>query len=196
MPSTTHLRITAFAAFAVLIVACGAEVEPPAALPTATSNVPTPTATDAVGRTGGYLGFVGAQNLEAREFPSELSPASPEIEPDLAASIATEFMNDSRIAVGNDVLIDFCKGGKGTTLAFSVANAFVNQPISWMMEPNTRERWNQPTMIIEFDDPELDIPGFHLELVVQAPVNGEMPSWFPSGVGNRTVVFDNPDCGQ
>ena len=196
MPPTPQVRIFAFAASVLLALACGPEVRPSAALSTPESTGPQVTAKYELENSGNYFGFVGDQNLRARDFPPELNRLSPAIDPDLAASIATEFIKNTRIAIGRDVLIDFCTDGKGVTRAFSVASAFVNQPISWMLEPNTAEMWNQPTVIIEFDDPELDIPGFHLELIVQGPFNGMMPSWFPSGVGNNTVVFDNPACGE
>ena len=197
MSRFTHLRLALISVSILLVTASRANASSPAALPTSTSVVPlSPTATAAPDRTGGYMGFVGAQGLEARDFPAELTADSPEIDANLAVNVATNFVNNSRIVVGRDVLIDFCDDGKGTTLAFSVANAFVNQPIRWAVEPNEAEGWNHPKIIIKFDDPELDIPGFHLELVVQAPVNDVMPSWFPSGAGGQTTVFDNPDCGK
>jgi hypothetical protein len=190
--------IPTFTATALLLmaIACGPVVGSSAAESTPETTDPPVTATYELDSSGSYFGFVGDQTLKARNFPPELNQLSPAIDPDLAASIAAEFIENTRIAIGRDVLIDFCGDGEGITRAFSVATAFVDQPISWSVSPNTSEKWNQPTVIIEFEDPELDIPGFHLELVVQGPFDGVMPSWFPSGVGNNTVVFDNPTCGD
>ena len=143
------------------------------------------------------MGFASVDQLGVmREFPQELNPSVLPLEPDQAADLATDFLSDSRILIGDDVLLDFCIDGSGTSQLFSGLQAFANQPFSWEITPNLTGEWNQPKIIIEFDDPALDIPGFHVELIIQAPDAGVMPSWFPSGTGDHTSVFDNPACSR
>ena len=196
MPQTTRLHKLAFAALLLLAVACGPEVGPSATSATPVSIVPTATPLN-IDFAGGQLGFVAPDQLgNKRDFPKLLDSSSPALELDRAVDLATEFLKDTRVQIGVDVLIDFCNDGNGIVQLFSGVRAFRQQSFSWVVEPNLDGEWNQPRVIITFDDPELNIPGFHVELVVQSSFNGVMPSWFPSGVGNNTVVFDNPTCGE
>lgn len=185
----------------LLLIACGSENAPaagPAAASPEPQSTPEPTPTPFnLDFTGGRLGFVSPDQLGAElDFPQELISSAPQLEPDQAASIAREFLNNTRVLIGDDVLLDLCEDGSGITQLFSGVRAFENQPFSWVVAANTAGEWNQPSVTIEFDDPALDLPGFKLELMLQAPDEGSMPSWFPSGAGDYTQVFDNPSCDQ
>ena len=196
MPPPTRLLTIALAALVLLAVACGPEVGPSVAPATPVPTEPPATPLN-IDFAGGQLGFVALDQLgNKRDFPKVLDSSSPELELDRAVDFATEFLKDSRVQIGVDVLIDFCNEGNGIVQLFSGVRAFRQQSFSWIVEPNLDGEWNQPRVVIKFDDPELDIPGFHVELVVQPPFDGVMPSWFPSGAGNNTVVFDNPTCGE
>ena len=190
------IRTLTIAALLMLAVACGGDAIPTATSipPTPAPFVPPPTQTSVADVSAGVAELLGFESI--RDFPEELKSDSPPLDREVAAEIASAFMSDVRLANG-PVIIDFCSDGSGRMINGLEAD-FANQPFQWEVQANPAARWNQPRILFTFDDHALAsfIEAQGALISISPPVDGELRFGGAFAGGAKTVVFDNPTCGQ
>ena len=175
----------------LLAVACGSDAVPATSIPpTSVPFVPPPTVTSVADVFAGAAALLGLESV--REFPEELKSDSPPLDREEAAEIARVFLSNTRM-VGSPSITDYCSDGSGQIfVAPRIYPAFDGALFQWEVLPNLAGRWNEPRVLMTFDDPYfvtlLEAAGLSAItwILDEEVIDEESPG----------AVYGNPSCGQ